>query len=536
MKTKASNRDGLPESFLAQFGEHVTGFLSGFDRLRFRATLRPLFQPGGLEIYLSCCKVLIKDFSSFAQKLTERVKEEAYGLFRKAKRPIHYLPNAQTSKELLAQELAKTTNSALEQGAVALFACVEPCLSFQIRGDRQAKRLRLVLEHSKCTHLYHYYQHPEFGLMHVRVQTWFPFTVDICLNGRQWLAHQMDQAGIAYRQCDNCFVWVEDFVEAQKLLDRQLQSDWPALLQKLLILAHPLQGEITGAMRGLSYYWSASQTEFATDIVFDHAQSLQRLYPHFLLHGIRSFQSPDVLRFLGKKVNPSTGKVHANFKGQVTSSLKERPEGVRLRHTVNGNSLKMYDKFGNVLRIEATLIHPEEFKVYRPKEGDPEGPKTWRELRRGVADLHRRAEVSQAANNRYLLALASVTGSNSLHQEAASVCQPVFYHTRRYRGLNPLCDSDYALLQAVSQGQFILSGSRNRDLRALLYKPAKDLLQRRRQAAAITRKLTMLRAHGLLRKIPHSHHYQLTPKGRRIITALLAACHADVEQLTKLAA
>jgi hypothetical protein len=211
--------------------------------------------------------------------------------------------------------------------------------------------------------------------MHIRVQAWFPFTVDICLNGRQWLAHQMDQAGIAYRQCDNCFVWVEDFVQAQKLLDHQLQSDWPALLQKLLLLAHPLQEEITGAMRGLSYYWSASQTEFATDIVFDNAQSLQRL-----------------------------------------------------------------------------------------------------------------------------------------------------------------CDSDYALLQAVSQGQFILSGLRNSDLRATLYKPAKDLCQRRRQAAAVTRKLAMLRAHGLLRKIPHSHHYQLTPKGRRIITALLAACHADVEQLTKLAA
>ena len=233
MNTKASNRDGLPESFLAQFGEHVIGFLSGFDRLRFRATLRPLFQPGGLEIYLSSCKVLIKDFSGFAQKLTDRIKEGAYELFRKAGRPIQYLTDSQTtSKEALAQQLV--ANNGIGQGALVLFACVEPCLSFHIRGDRQAKRLRLVLEHSKCTHLYHYYQHPEFGLMHVRVQTWFPFTVDICLNGRQWLAHQMDEAGIAYRQCDNCFVWVEDFVEAQKLLDHQLQSDWPALLQKLL--------------------------------------------------------------------------------------------------------------------------------------------------------------------------------------------------------------------------------------------------------------------------------------------------------------
>jgi hypothetical protein len=153
-----------------------------------------------------------------------------------------------------------------------------------------------------------------------------------------------------------------------------------------------------------------------------------------------------------------------------------------------------------------------------------------------VADLHRRAQVSEAANQRYLIALASVTGSNSLHQEAASVCQPVLYHARRYRGLNPLCDQDYALLHAVSQGQFTLSGLRNSDLRAELYKPAKDPLLRRLRRAAVTRKLTLLRAHGLLRKIPHSHRYQLTPKGRRIITALSAACHADVEQLTKLAA
>jgi hypothetical protein len=121
--------------------------------------------------------VLIKDFSSFAQQLTDRIKQGAYELFRKAGRPVQYLSNNETSKEALAQELAQ--NNGLRQGALVLFACVEPCLSFHIRGDRQAKRIRLVLEHSKCTHLYHYYQHPEFGLMHVRVQTWFPFTVSV---------------------------------------------------------------------------------------------------------------------------------------------------------------------------------------------------------------------------------------------------------------------------------------------------------------------------------------------------------------------
>ena len=66
MKKGAFSRDGLPKAFMDRFGQHVTGFISGLDRLRFRATLRPLFEPGGIEIYLNSCKVLIKDFARFA--------------------------------------------------------------------------------------------------------------------------------------------------------------------------------------------------------------------------------------------------------------------------------------------------------------------------------------------------------------------------------------------------------------------------------------------------------------------------------------
>jgi len=132
--------------------------------------------------------------------------------------------------------------------------------------------------------------------------------------------------------------------------------------------------------------------------------------------------------------------------------------------------------------------------------------------------------------------LASVTGSSSLLNEAAQLCAPVFYHHRRYRGLRPLAQADYPLLLMVSRGEFSLAGLRNADLRSLLFKSTQSKLQFRRESAAVSRKLALLRAHGLLKKVPHSHRYQLTPKGRRIITALLAACHADVEQLTKMAA
>jgi hypothetical protein len=222
------------------------------------------------------------------------------------------------------------------------------------------------------------------------------------------------------------------------------------------------------------------------------------------------------------------------FEGQVTTRLQVRPEGVRIRHSLNGNSIKLCDKEGSVLRPETTIIHPEEFKVYRPKEGDEKGKKEWRKLRRGVADLYRRAQVSHQANDRYLEALASVSGTTPLRQQATGVCQAVRYRGRRYRRLNPLAQADYQLLRAISRAEFTLSGMRNADLRALLFKPTKCPQQRRHNSAVVTRQLALLRAFGLLKKIPHTHRYHLTTKGRQTITALLAACDADVEQLTQI--
>jgi hypothetical protein len=528
---------GVPESFYSKFGQYVTAVLSGFDRIRFRATLRPLFCPEGPEVYLNHCKVLIKHFKGFAQGISDRIKKLAYESFQQMGRPQIYLPSSQLSKEALIQELL--AKEPIQAGAIALLSCVEPCLSFRVRCDRQAKSLRLVMESAKCTHLYHYYQHPEIGLMHIRVQTWFPFSIDVCINGRQWLARQMDRAGIDYRQRDNCFLWIEDNAAAQKLLDEQLASNWPALMQSFLAMAHPLHGEITAPMPGLSYYWSASQSEYATDVLFEQADQLQKLYPKFLRHAISSFQSPDVLRFLGRKVPQSSGKAHASFEGEVSSRLQERTEGVRIRHTLNGNSLKMYDKEGSILRVETTIVRPKDFRVYRTKEGQAKGAKSWRILRKGVSDMYRRAQVCRAANQRYLEALASVTGSSSLLQEAAEVCCPIIRDGKRYRGLNALAQKDHALLRALSHGEFALSGIRNANLRALLYPPTNaktTKAETRRRSAAITRQFALLRAHGLLKKLPRTHRYQITAKGRRIITALLAACYADVEQLTKIAA
>jgi hypothetical protein len=248
-------------------------------------------------------------------------------------------------------------------------------------------------------------------------------------------------------------------------------------------------------------------------------------------HAWLNFGSADVMRFLGNKTVTKQGP-HHRFEGEVVSDLKRRMEGTRIKHRLNGNWIKMYDKQGSVLRVETVINQTRDMKVFRTNEGNPDGEKSWHRLRKGVADIHRRAEISQAANQRYVEALASVEESRSLADLAQAVCRPVVWQGKRARALNPLAEEDGQLLEAVNRGEFAINGFRNHDLRGVIYaKPPSNEAEQRRRSAAITRKLRLLRAHGLIHKISKTHRYQLSPYGRDVINALLAARQASTAEL-----
>jgi hypothetical protein len=345
----------------------------------------------------------------------------------------------------------------------------------------------------------------------------------------------LDQAGIAYQKKENTFLRIADLSRAQGLLEEQLQTDWPKELGQLLKEVHPLHRQI-GRPLGLQYYWSASESEYATDVIFKDAESLARLYPGLVHHAISSFSSPDVMRFLGRSVPLGTGKVAGHFKGEIISDTKHRPEGVRVKHSLQGNSIKFYDKQGSVLRVETTIVRPQEFQSYRRPEGQPRQKKRWLTLRRGVADLPRRAEVSHKANERYLEALAATSGTVPLFEWVQKTCQPVTRAGQRYRALNPWAPEDGKLLELINRGEFLVNGFRNRDIRAAFFKSRGTQAELKRRTGWIGRRLRLLRAHGLIQKVTGTHRYLLTEKGRTTIVALLTARKADVEQLTKLAA
>ena len=524
-KTLNCSTNQVAQAFVQRHQADIIGVLHGWDRLRLQGTLRSLYYPSVMDYYLKQSGVLWKDFKTFVTALTDRVRQAGAALAIEHRRPMIYLPSSRTSKEAVARQIQERDK--VVSGLIAVFSCVEPCRRWIARGNRATQKLELRLEWGKCIHLYFYWLHEQLGFVHLRLQTWFPFLIQVCLNGREWLAHQMDAAGIAYRREDNCFPWIADVAGAQALMEEQLRTHWPSLLDPLVQKCHPLCAEITRPIER-DYYWTAAESEYATDVMLGERGALERIYPSLVHHAVMTFGSEQVLRFLGHSGRPP-------INGEVKTDRRRRSEGVRVKHWVNENSVKCYDK-DSILRVEATINEPKDFRVWRGPENNPVGKKQWRPLRRSVADLYRRADVSRAATDRYLTALAAVHVSTPLAQQAASVCRPVRRDGRRYRALNPLGEADAQLLAIVNRGEFALNGFRNRDVRARLYDTTEHRGQQRRQMAAVGRRLRLLRAHGLIAKVSKTHRYVVTEKGRNVITALLAARQASTEKLTALAA
>jgi len=528
------------EQFIAKFGDQIEGVLSGFDRLVFRGTLRSLSprrpQPGrppiasGMEQYLWKSRVLFKDYGRHVKGVSERVREASLKPFHDQGLAVKYLQSSKDDKEHLARSLAQ--QQGIQKGLVCALSILEPSPSFDHRGMHMVARVR------PCQVIYQYQIHPVVGWMYARIQTWFPFNIQVGVNGREWLARQMNRARIGYRQVGNCFAQVSDYPRAQELLQEQLQTHWVELLDRIARSLNPLHQEIFQHYPS-SYYWTCYQSEWATDVVFRDEAFLKRLMARLTRHAVLSYGCTDVMRFFGKRVTMA-GQIPKNFGGALEVDLKKREEGERVKFHLNWNSAKFYDKaytlVGNVLRAgETTINRVSDFRVYRPKEGGPEDELEWRPMRAGIADLHRRAEVSQKANQRLMDALAGVDDSRTIQELTAGLQKPVLWAGRRVRALRPWGD-DHPLLAAVNHGEFFINGFRNRHLQALLYSaPGPSTAEGRRRSAAVSRKLRMLRAHGIIQKVPKTHRYQVTAAGRSVLLAVLTSARTSLNQLDQFA-
>jgi hypothetical protein len=180
------------EKFIARHAARIISTLSGFDRLVFRGTLLPLMPDRGMFNFLTRAGIRLLEFKDYVFRTSGRVKEAALAEAKRRQRPVEYLESPKVSKEDLARRLL-SKYPLRGPGLVCVFKVLEPCMSFEYHRSPDAKERGLKLRPRKCLHIYQYYMHPRFGFMNARIQTWFPFNVQVCLNGREWLARQLGQ-------------------------------------------------------------------------------------------------------------------------------------------------------------------------------------------------------------------------------------------------------------------------------------------------------------------------------------------------------
>jgi hypothetical protein len=498
------NEENAVDSFLHQHADKITGCLFCPDRLIFKGYLS-ISYPLGMEGFLADRGILLKDFKEFGPQQATRLKEHAQALAAQAGRTFCFLER-KIRKEERARQIAE--HQGITEGLVAVFSTMETCPTFRILYGQG--RPYLKKDWRRCLVLYFYFIDPEFGLLHVRLPTWFPLTIQVYINGHEWLARQLDRRQLGYQRRDNAFLFLAEPAQTQQVADQLLRTKWPAVLNNLAKRCNPLLADVC---KGLTYQWVIDQAEFALDVLFRDASALASLYPRLLEHAALHFSGEDILGYFGRQRPKACAS-------EVVADQKKQQQGFRIKHRYQGNWIKMYDKFAQVLRIEVVINRPASFRVRR--WGTRKGQRVfgWFPLIKNVAFLGQYAHVSHQAACRYLDGLAVVLDPQVSQDLLDRACSRASFAGRKRRALNPLSRADQQLFVAVLRGEHALRGFRSRDLAPHLgHRPSNDPNQRRQQSAQRSRLLQLLRAHGLIAKLPNTRRYRVTQAGFAFMSA-----------------
>jgi hypothetical protein len=517
--------------FVAKCQRLVKGILTGFDRLVFKGSILSLMHDQGAMRFCQDKGVLNKDFKEWMQAQTGRIIAHAESLSKQTGDDgILPISSSHLRKEELAHTRQQQRN--IQSGLIGVYSATESCLTYKAVFSKEAGHPLLRRQWGKCKHLYFYFDHVQYGFMNVRLQTWFPYHVQMCLNGREWLRRQLEAENVDFVAKGNKFLHVGDYARAQHLLDHQLDTRWDALLDGFTSAIFPARQEILGSR--LSYYWTLWQSEWATDLIFPSPKDIAPLMDSLLRHAFMTGTATRVLRYMDRPLT-LCGAPRSDNNDEVIGKLLEYEDGLRVRHWVNGNSVKCYNE-RNVLRVETTVNAPEMFKAPRHTRGQsPEEPKRVLPLRKSVADIVLRAKVSGQVNERFLDNLGAAQCETSVRELLDKVTVPVTKKGRRVRALDP-AGKDRALLQAISAPEFAVSGICNKTLRGKLEGMPGYGMTDKQLSAKVSRQLRLLREHGLLRKMGKQKKYSLTKKGRELTAALNALLAVSTKQLMGMAA
>src|SRR5476649_128728 len=442
----------MKADLIERYAANLHGVLSCFDRILITGTLPGACYAAGMTSFLNARGIRIFDYARFAEPLRERIRVRAQEVCAAAAIEIEHVNKSHIRKEDLVARVLQARGDA--PGLVHVISAMEACPSYKPWHDKSSGKTYLRPETGKCLHYYFYFIDDELGLCYLRVPTWAPFGLQFYCNGHGAVARALKREGIGFVQADNAFLRIADVDRAQAIADALSPDMLHERLDRYAQWLCPVLDVF-----GQTYHWSPRQAEYSTDLMFRSQQTLVPLYDVLSRQAVLAAHAGKVASFLGKKVTPQLAQ-------EIGSRLSTRIEGRCIKHHMGVASVKVYDKFSHVLRIETTINDVSFFKHHRKVE-HKNGQSTYElaALRKTIYSLIDLREIMLGCNQRYLAFLSSLDDPSAGERDLQRLSQPrVGSDERRVKGLNFFNGCEQALLRALQRGEFNVHGLRRADL------------------------------------------------------------------------
>ena len=478
--------------------EEINGTITCYDRIIIQGVIPNWSYAEGMTGYFYANNIMIFDFTKFSQPLTEKVRENAEKIAKENGVEIEFIRKTQAfRKDDRIKEIIK--QSGKSEGLVHIFSAMESCNTYKPWHDKATNRTFFKSETSKCLHYYFYFIDRELGLCYLRVPTWCPFRLQFYMNGHNLLASKLDKRGIEYETLDNAFIHISDCEVAQKLSDRINPEGLHKVLDIFAERYCPIAKDF-----GMNYAWTIMQIECATDVIFKKQEYLQPMYDEIIRTAIHTVKPDNIATFLGQRIT-------YNRKKEAGNNFNQRILGTRIKHHMGDVSIKMYDKFGLILRVESTCNDVGAFRVKREvshRDGTVTEEKA--PTRKTIYSLYQLFAIMKAANYRYLEFISTFDEHSDGEKNLSAATKPVEENGRSYRGFNFFDPVDLKILEVIDRGEFNILGLQNKNIRAYMDNVS---------SSAMSRIFKRLSLHGLIEKVEGTYRYFLTALGKSVVAA-----------------
>jgi len=482
----------------SRYEPQISGVLGCYDRIIIRGTPGSLGYKDGMTGFFYGKNYKIFDFANIFKPITDALKSNIEKMASENNTKIEYVRKVGAfRKDDKINEILKERG--YHVGLVHIFSQLELLNTYDPWYDKEAKRAYFNFATTKRLVYYVYFIDKLLGLCYIKVPSIAPFALSFYFNGHGLLANKLTKAEIGFTKQDNAFVSIDDCEQAQILSDNIDVKEIHKILDSIAKRFVPFPTEWD-----IRYQWSLSEVEYSYDIIFADYDTLKPIYDNIITTAMHTITPENIANYLGKRFS-------FQFEGEAGSRFNKRILGTRIKHQLGDTSVKIYDKFGSILRIEVTSRNVSEMRVFRDvhkRDGTTQAQVA--PVKKSIYSLYDLTALFQRACNRYLEAISAFDDPSDGLKKLDKAVEPVVENNRKYNGFNFFSKEDKALLLAIADPKFNIDGMRNRHLRAMI--PGKNMGQ-------ISRLLKRLRVHELIEKVRGTLKYRLTALGKQIITA-----------------